>query len=108
TPLPDLVPHNLRQFTLDDGRPMVCASALNQGERPSPAFHMTLGVDDTIPTWGTFQAPALAVSEVTEHCYLLEGLSPGPHRFTLSVDTQREVAEMNETNNGSAEQSIAL
>ncbi|HLH25240.1 MAG TPA: CARDB domain-containing protein [Chloroflexota bacterium] len=108
TPLPDLVPHNLRQFNLDDGRPVVCASALNQGERPSGPFQMALHVDGAVPSWGTFQAAALAVSEVTDHCFLVDALPPGPHRFALSVDEPRQVTEMNETNNRSAETTYAL
>lgn len=108
TPLPDLVPHNLRPFTLDDGRPMMCASALNRGERPSSAFELTLLVDSSLPTWGVFQAPALAVNELTEHCFLLQGLAPGSHRFAIGIDPQRRVVEMNETNNTSAEQTFTI
>ncbi|MBX5490312.1 MAG: hypothetical protein IRZ14_04070 [Chloroflexi bacterium] len=108
TPLPDLVPHNLRQFALDDGRPVVCPSALNQGQRPSGPFQIALQVDGAVPTWGTFPMPALAVSEVSEHCFLVDTLPPGPHRFVVLVDAPGQVAEMNEANNRSAEQTIAL
>ncbi len=108
TPLPDLVPHNIRQLVLDDGRPVVCPSVLNQGQRPSAPFQIALQVDGVVPAWGTFQAGALAVGEVTEHCFLVDTLSPGPHRFAVRVDTPRQVTEMDETNNGSPEQTLAL
>lgn len=108
TPLSDLVPHNLRQFALDDGRPVVCPSVLNQGQRPAGPFQLALQVDGAVPAWGTFPLSGLAVAEVIEHCFLVDTLPPGPHRFAILVDPSRQVPEMNETNNSSAEQTISL
>jgi hypothetical protein len=104
TPLSDLVPASIRGQLLDDGRPVVCATVANTGERESVPFQMVLRADGADVPGGTFGAPGLAVGEPFAHCFLV---AAGQHRYALSVDESRQVAEMNESNNV-LDQAIAL
>jgi hypothetical protein len=104
TPLPDLVPGAIRSLNLDDGRPVVCPSVTNRGERDAGPFRMELGVDVAPVPGQTFGITSLAVGEVLEHCFLVPA---GQHRYTVTLDPTRQVPEMNEHNNAMAE-TIAL
>jgi hypothetical protein len=68
--LPDLVPHHATPRRLDDGRYVICASALNRGEVSSGPFSMLLQLDNK--DIGTFDYPGLAFSEVVDHCFLID------------------------------------
>ena len=68
--LPDLVPHHAIPRRLDDGRYVICASALNRGEAPAGPFSILLQLDNK--EIGTFDYPWLAVSQVLDHCFLID------------------------------------
>jgi hypothetical protein len=68
--LPDLTPHHAIPRQLDDGRYVICASALNRGEAPAGPFTILLQLDNK--EIGTFDYPGLAFSEVVDHCFLME------------------------------------
>jgi hypothetical protein len=68
--LPDLVPHHAIPRRLDDGRYVICASALNRGEAPAGPFSILLQLDNK--EIGTFDYPGLAFSEVVDHCFLID------------------------------------
>jgi hypothetical protein len=68
--LPDLVALHAIPRRLDDGRYVICASAVNRGEVPAGPSSMRLGLWFT--TIGTVDMPGLAFGEVFEHCFLVD------------------------------------
>jgi hypothetical protein len=90
--LPDLVPYHAILRRLDDGREVLCVSALNRGEVAADAFPLTVSPAD-IPTHQlSTTVPGLGVAGVFERCILItelglvDPLQPGTHEFSMTVN----------------------
>jgi len=68
--LPDLTPLHAIPRRLDDGRYVICASAVNRGEAAAGPFSMMLYLDRA--TIGTYDVVGLAPSEFVDHCFLID------------------------------------
>ena len=82
------------------GQPMyVSWAAANLGTAPLYSNYLaTLSVDgQTVQRWRGSRLGGNQLDSVTD--YLLDGLAAGEHTLTLTVDTQEQIAEKNETNN---------
>jgi hypothetical protein len=115
--LPDLVPYHAILRTLDDGREILCVSALNRGEAPAGAFPLFVWPYDRVTSLVTTTVPSLAVAGVFERCMLIselglpDPLPAGTHEFSMVVNTdpfihEHAVQEMHTGNNGFVEKII--
>jgi hypothetical protein len=115
--LPDLVPYHAILRTLDDGREILCVSALNRGEAAASAFPLSVWPGDSVVSLVTTTVPSLAVAGVFERCMLIselgltDPLPAGTHEFSMVVNTdpfthEHAVQEIHTGNNGFVEKII--
>jgi hypothetical protein len=106
--LPDLVAHNLTQFTASNGAHGVRMIMQNVGERDADPFQLSLRMDGANEPLVTYDQPlGLAAGATADAFYFPQQPLTGQHQFLFTIDSGRSVAEMDETNNA-LEERIAL
>jgi hypothetical protein len=96
TPLPDLVNRGIRLIDAGDGQ-FYCVTVQNIGERPSGPAPLAVRADGTLVRATTVSA--LEPLQTIEHCVLRSELPARQHHLSFMVDEERQLPEMDESNN---------
>ena len=95
--LPDIRVRGFQTINLDKGGQAICAQFENVGERPSGPVPLMLRVNGA--PFRASAVPALEIDRTTQNCVLRSDLPATEHSLGFFIDEQRQVPEMNETNN---------